>query len=502
MKALIGAHASISKGILNSIKYIESIGGNCLQIFLGSNQSTSLKMKTKITDKQINEVRRYLKEKNIILVIHTVYLLNFCNHPPTNKQIKYALDNLIFDLELTGKLGGIGCVLHIGYKKELNENEAYKNMVNNVKYAIDITQKDIQTKKVKIILETPAGKGSQIGTTLEEFTKMWNMFPKSYINSGRLGICVDTAHIFSSGRAINNVKGTKKYLSDFNKLIGKKHIILFHINDSKAVCNSRKDLHEGLGEGYIYGKDKGGTLLALKEIWKYASKNKIPMILETHGGGGINTPKDNGRYEQEIQLFRKWDNGRDAEKSFKLTNLKIKSKSTKSTKSTKSNNYSKENKKSSSKQNQQNQNINYKKTKYPLNYKTYSINKKIVKIFTELADIYDSSCNNIRRNAYQKAVYKLKRYPKKITESNKLLEIDGIGKKMVMKIEEILNTGHLKLLDDFKKDNKIKSINKKLELERILGIGRQKAIILKEKYGIQTISQLKKRLGSKTKKLK
>ena len=81
MTTIIGPHASIGKGILNAIKYAESIQGNTLQIFLGSNQSTSLKMKTKITEEEIEEVRQYLKDNKIILVIHTVYLLNFCNHP-------------------------------------------------------------------------------------------------------------------------------------------------------------------------------------------------------------------------------------------------------------------------------------------------------------------------------------------------------------------------------------------------------------------------------------
>jgi Endonuclease IV len=173
-RCYIGCHASISKGILNAIKYVEDIDGNCLQIFLGSNQSTSLNRKTKVSEYDILEINKYVKEKNIKLFIHTVYLLNFCNFPPDNKQIQYALDNLIFDLNLTEKLGGLGCVLHIGYQKDLEESIAYHNMVENVKYAID------QTKglKVKILLETPAGKGSQICTSLDEFVKLWKMFPK------------------------------------------------------------------------------------------------------------------------------------------------------------------------------------------------------------------------------------------------------------------------------------------------------------------------------------
>ena len=231
MKSLIGPHASISKGILNAIKYAEDIGGNSLQIFLGSNQSTSLKMKTKVSDEEIEAINKHLKTTKTVLVIHTVYLLNFCNHPPSNSSIKYALDNLIFDIKLTARLGGIGCVLHIGYKKDLDEDEAYFNMVENVKYTIDKTK---DCPSVKIILETPAGKGSQIGTSLEEFTRIWKAFPKSY--HSRLGICVDTAHIFSSGRDISSVEGTKKYFADFDKLIGLKYLTLF--TKCTNLCNN------------------------------------------------------------------------------------------------------------------------------------------------------------------------------------------------------------------------------------------------------------------------
>ena len=495
MKTIIGGHASISKGILNAIKYTQSIGGNTLQIFLGSNQSTSLKMKTKISDTEIERVREYLKEHNMILVIHTVYLLNFCNHPPSSSQIKYALDNLIFDIELTGRLGGIGCVLHIGYQKDLPEDEAYTNMVENVKYAIDATggnesknkntSKNKLSKNVKIILETPAGKGSQIGTQLEEFARIWNMFPKSYINSGRLGICVDTAHIFSSGRDISTIKGTQDYLEDFDRMIGRKHLTVFHINDSKALCNSRKDLHEGLGDGYIYGKGNG-TLKALKALWKYAHKYEIPMILETHGGGGPNSPKDNGKYAQEIGLFRKWEQGLSPEKSFKLKHTLKKSDKSKSKpiKEKKSKTTSKTDKP---------------QRQSPTNYKKYKNNQRIVKIFTELSDIYNAGLNNIKKNAYQKAVYQLKRYPSQITSGSQLLKVEGIGKKMAEKIDEILETNKLQQLEDFRKGA---TETNKLELETVLGFGNKKALMLKETYNIETISQLKKALKDDDKLMK
>ena len=93
----LGAHASISKGVLEGIKYIETIGGKAVQVFLGSTLSSSIKMKRKISDSEALEIKKYIRNNNIYLVVHSIYLLNFCSYPPPphkdSKRIKYAIDN-------------------------------------------------------------------------------------------------------------------------------------------------------------------------------------------------------------------------------------------------------------------------------------------------------------------------------------------------------------------------------------------------------------------------
>lgn len=477
-KSIIGPHASISKGILEAIKYSEFIGGNSTQIFLGSNQSTSLKMKTKITEEEITEIKEYIKEKNHHLIIHTVYLLNFCNEPSSSSKIKYAQDNLIFDINLTEKLGGIGCVLHIGYQKDLDLETAYENMADNVMFCCDKTQKT--APNTKIILETPAGKGSQIGTTLPEFAKLWKMFPKKYHK--RLGTCVDTAHIFSSGRDIRTSEGVKEYFKEFDELVGLKFLTCFHINDSKAVLNSRKDLHEGLGQGYIFGSDKDGSLLALKEIYSFATKNRIPMILETHSSGFYDAKKDDGKYYQEVSLFREWDNDKSAEKTFKLKDsFPLPPRKTKK----KNNTNDKTVKQSKSKKNKNNKGIKLEN------------NDKIIEIFRKFQKFYEIKSDRIRSNAYQKAIYRIKKMDKDITSIEDVKNIDGIGKKMIDKISEILETGNLKSLEEKNVEKVINDYNEKQKspLEAIHGIGPQQAKKLQKK-GIQNINNLRDRVNN------
>jgi deoxyribonuclease-4 len=297
----IGAHASISGGMLKGIRYVvEELNGTAVQIFLGSSHSATLKSKSKISEDEIKEIKEYISTNDIFLNVHACYLLNFCKYPPSDSQIQYAIQNLIYDVNLAKDIGALGVVVHIGYQMTLERDEAYQNMANGIMTVIDKTPNGSL-----IILETPAGQGSQIATTIEDFAELYNMFPGKY--KKRLGICVDTAHVFSAGANINTVAGVDEYFSKFEKLIGKQHLVLFHINDSKQPINSRKDQHQGLGYGYIYNKDLGGDIKALERLTQYAKKNKIPMVLETHDGASPSSKEKNfGCFADEIILLNKF----------------------------------------------------------------------------------------------------------------------------------------------------------------------------------------------------
>lgn len=257
---LIGCHASITPTVLDGIKYAESIGGNAVQIFLGSNRSASMKMKTKFTPEEMNEIKSYVIKHNISLIIHSIYLLNFCKYPPSSGRIKYAHDNLQHDLKYGSMIGAKCVVLHLGFKNDLTMEEALKNLISNVNHIVRHMPKDII-----LSLETSAGSGSQFGYSLESLELLWkgirhNNRSSKYGSVRRVGFCIDTAHIFVSGYDISKVEGNnsiKSYLDKFNKLIGWTNIINFHINDSRYPLGARKDEHRGIGSGLIYNTDEG-----------------------------------------------------------------------------------------------------------------------------------------------------------------------------------------------------------------------------------------------------
>ena len=309
-KLLIGCHISIasSPSILDSIKYLESIDGNAAQIFLGSNRSASLKTKTKFSDEDITQIRNYIHQKKITLIIHSIYLLNFCNASPNSGKVKYMHDNIQYDLEYGSRIGAKYVILHLGFKKDLEATIAIKNLINNINKIL----KEMPPK-IKLSLETSAGQGSQIGYTLEELVIIWNGV--KHFGKGRVGICIDTAHIFVSGYDISSLSGIKDYLDKFNILIGWQNITNFHINDSRYPIASRKDEHRGIGEGLIYHSPEGKK--ALKYIKIFCETRGIPMILETphkwvlplrHSLGSayieVNYKAKRG-YKWEIEMIRK-----------------------------------------------------------------------------------------------------------------------------------------------------------------------------------------------------
>jgi deoxyribonuclease IV len=298
---ILGCHASITPSVLDAIKYVKNISGNAVQIFLGSNRSASIKTKTKLTPEEISEIKTYITTHKITIIIHSIYLLNFCNAPPSSGRIKYMHDNIQYDLHLGAQIGAKCIVLHLGFTKDMEPTIAIKNLIANINKIIHDMPENIQ-----LVLETSAGQGTQIGYTLEELSTIWNSIKhNNKLNKQRIGICIDTAHIFVSGYDISKISGIKNYLHKFNQLIGWQNIINFHINDSRYACGTRKDEHRGIGSGLIYNTYEG--IQSLKYLKIFCQTLKIPMILETHGAGTNiihGSHKGEQGYKWEIQFIQ------------------------------------------------------------------------------------------------------------------------------------------------------------------------------------------------------
>jgi deoxyribonuclease-4 len=298
-RLIIGCHASITPSVLSGLQYASAIGANAAQIFLGSNRSASMKTKTKFTPEEILEIRNFLTTSKMHLIIHTIYLLNLCKAPPSSGQMKWMHANIWHDMKYGAKLGAKCVVVHLGSKMGISIQQALNNLISNINHIIAKAPTGIQ-----LSLETAAGAGSQVGYTLEELAFIW----KGVKHNGahRVGICIDTAHIFVAGEDISTPDGIRSYFRRFDSLIGIQHITNLHLNDSRYPLGSRHDEHRGIGAGVIFNTSHGKA--ALVTLTRFASKHRIPIILETHGSArpdseGI-TSGAHG-YEWEISHIKK-----------------------------------------------------------------------------------------------------------------------------------------------------------------------------------------------------
>ena len=273
MKLIIGAHMSISRGIINSLKEIEKINGNAIQIFTGSPMSLEKGKILDLDEKSIDEIKKF-NSNNIPIFIHSKYLLNFSRDLIPKSKI--YLVRYVQDLDFSQKIDGSGVVLHFGSAVNgIDKKLAKKNMVESL-----ISCLDHANKKSIPILETSSGEGNYIGKTIDDMNDIYKSLPKKY--QKRVKFCIDTCHIFVSGYPIHIPGGFTYYIKQLQKKIGKNKIAVLHLNDSKTKFNEKNDRHEEIGKGYIFNKKLGGNPEVLYEIVNWAYKNEVPMILETH----------------------------------------------------------------------------------------------------------------------------------------------------------------------------------------------------------------------------
>jgi apurinic endonuclease APN1 len=258
---MFGSH--INGEIFDEIIKIHKLGGNLIQCFI----TDPIGKKTlKLSDSDINKIKSHLKKWNMNMIIHAPYILNFARE--FNLE-SWWIKTLLRELNYASQIGAKGSVIHFGKYLHLDKYVAISNMVNSLKYIIQNMPKD-----VFIYLETSCGQGSELGYTIEEFSKIYNEFTE--LEKERIKICIDTCHIFVAGYDIRTPIGFDSYIQTFDKFIGTRYIKLIHLNDSDKPLESHVDRHDIIGHGYI-------GLEGLKYICKWATEKEIDIILETGG---------------------------------------------------------------------------------------------------------------------------------------------------------------------------------------------------------------------------
>jgi len=281
----LGCHVGMSgkEMMLGSVQDAIRVGANTFMLYTGAPQNTKRKA---LSELRIEEARALMNEQGIEdFVVHAPYIINLANCVKT-ETFDIAVEFLELELNRTQAMGSTTLVLHPGS----HVGEGVEAGVTQIAKGINsVLTKDI---KVNIALETMAGKGSEIGRSFEELAMIYD----KVVYNDKLRVCFDTCHVSDAGYDI--IHDFDSVMEEFDKLIGKDQIAVFHMNDSKNVRGAGKDRHENFGFGQI-GFD------ALMYIMNHPDFMHVPKILESpFVKDPDNAKKSYEPYKYEIAMIK------------------------------------------------------------------------------------------------------------------------------------------------------------------------------------------------------
>ena len=259
----VGAHVSASGGVYNAPINAMAIGAKAFALFTkNQRQWTAKPLETKDIDRWFKELEKSgIQTKHILP--HDSYLINL-GHPETDARAK-SFDGFVHEIQRCEILKLDRLNFHPGsHLRKISEEECLNNIAESMNRAIDIT------KDVKLVIENTAGQGSNLGYKFEHLAYIIDKIE----DKSRVGVCIDTCHMFTAGYDIRTREAYDKTWNEFDSIVGRKYLMGMHINDSKPDLGSRVDRHDSLGVGKI-GWD------AFKFIMNDERMDDIPLVLET-----------------------------------------------------------------------------------------------------------------------------------------------------------------------------------------------------------------------------
>lgn len=269
----IGCHLSASKGYLAMGKEAIGIGANTFQFFTRNPRGGKAK---DIDGKDIDRYNDYVKANGIERILaHAPYTLNACSADESIRE--FALQTMADDMKrmeyTPGNCYNFHPGSHVGQGVEIGIT-MIADMLNKIL---------IPEQTTTVLLETMAGKGSEVGREFEELREIIDRVELK----DKLGVCLDTCHVWDGGYDIvNDLDGV---ISHFDDVIGLSRLKAIHLNDSMNVCGAHKDRHQKIGQGEI-------GLEALVRVINHPALKKMPFYLET--------PNELPGYAEEIKILR------------------------------------------------------------------------------------------------------------------------------------------------------------------------------------------------------
>ena len=263
MKKYAGAHVSASGGVYNAVDNALEIGAKAFALFVKNQRQWTAKP---LDEKTIAKFKEKLEASGIEpkhVLPHDSYLINL-GHPEDEKREK-SMNAFLDEVHRCEQLGLVKLNFHPGsHLKKISEEECLDRIADAMNWTLE------NSESVSLIIENTAGQGSNLGYKFEHLAYLIDKVK----DKSRVGVCIDTCHMFTAGYDIRTKEAYEKTWQEFDDIVGFKYLQGMHINDSKPPLGSRVDRHHSLGKGEI-GLD------AFRFIMNDPRMDDIPLVLET-----------------------------------------------------------------------------------------------------------------------------------------------------------------------------------------------------------------------------
>jgi len=283
---MLGAHMSIAGGVYNAPEFGKSATCDVIQVFTKSSNQWKAK---ELTDEDVEKFFKAQKETGVRAVCaHDSYLINLAS--PDKMLHQKSFDAFKIELERCHTLKIPYLVMHPGSHVGSGEEAGLKKIADSFNRLFDA----LPNNKTVVCQETTAGQGTNLGYKFEQLAQVIDMVE----DKKRMGICLDTCHIFAAGYPIQDEKDYKKTMAEFNKILGIKNLKVIHINDSKKAFGSHVDRHEHIGQGFL-------GLEPFKHFLNDNRLKKVAKILETPKGPDLKEDIENLKLLRSLIVEKK-----------------------------------------------------------------------------------------------------------------------------------------------------------------------------------------------------
>ena len=267
----IGPHVPIREGLVRTARHAAALGASAIQVFTDDPKAWAPRDGPPA---DIDAFRALLAASDIQLLVHASYLVNLASPDPAVRT--RSIERIRHELAAAAALGAQAVNVHVGSHRGAGVAVGVELAAEAIARSLEQPSGGGHEPSPRLVLEVSAGQGDSLGVSIGEVAAIIEAVGRRAVDRHRLGICLDTAHLWAAGYAMDDPVAIDSLLAEVDEVLGPDGLAMVHLNDNRAARASRQDRHEHLGDGRIGGRGLG-------HLVRHPRLSRVPMLLETPG---------------------------------------------------------------------------------------------------------------------------------------------------------------------------------------------------------------------------